>query len=128
MNITEQIQQVAVNAFLAILPASADDDGTFRVLMTAKVNGEIKPLLLIGNAHSRVEDGHVMAVLNPDKELCDELVAGCAYSSGLLKEIAGKRCDLLLDVWVDAYMKVNPAKLMTKYQAKVATPGRFKVK
>ncbi len=58
MNITEQIQQVAVNTFLAIMPSSADDNGAFRMLMTAKVGDEVKPLLLIGNIHGRVEDGH----------------------------------------------------------------------
>lgn len=128
MDITKQIQQTAVNAFLAFLPASAADNGVFRVLLTAKVDDEVKPLLLIGNAHCRVEDGHCLAVLNPDRELCDRLVAGCAYTHGILKEIVAKRCDLALFVWIDAYMKASPVKVVTKYQAKEAKPAKFVVR
>jgi hypothetical protein len=128
MDIAKQIQEVAVNTFRAILPASAGDDGTFRVLLTAKVGDEVKPLLLIGNAHSRVEDGHVLAVLNPDKAVCERLAAGCAYSKPILKKIVEKRCDLALDICVDAYTKVNPVKVFTKYQAESPNPAKFTVR
>ena len=66
MNNIEQIKQVAVSTFLAILKNNAGDNGKFRMLITTKIGDEIKPLLLIGTAHSRVEDGHVRAVLKPD--------------------------------------------------------------
>ena len=127
MDITEQIKQVAVNTFLAILPASADDDAAFRMLLTVKIGGEVKPLLLLGNVHGKIEDGHVLAVLNPDKELCEQFVAGVAYTHGILKEIVAKRCDLAMLFWIDSYMKVNPVKVYTKYQAKLAMPSKFKV-
>jgi hypothetical protein len=128
MNIAEQIQKVAVNTFLAILPASADDNAAFRMLLTVKVGDEVKPLLLIGNVHGKIEDGHVLAVLNPDKELCEQFIAGVAYTHGILKEIVAKRCDLAILFWIDAYMKVNPVKVYTKYQAKESKPSKFVVK
>jgi hypothetical protein len=127
MNITEQIKQVAVNTFLAILPASGDDNAAFRMLMTVKVGDEVKPLLLIGNVHGKIEDGHILAALNPDKELCERFVAGVAYTHGILKEIVAKRCDLAILFWIDAYMKVNPVKVYTKYEAKKAMPSKFVV-
>jgi hypothetical protein len=128
MDIAKKIQEVAVKTFLAIMPASADDDGAFRMLMTVKVDDEMKPLLLIGNAHGRVEDGHCLAVLNPDPDLCTRLVAGCAYTHGILREIVSTHCDLALFLWIDAYQKVKPVKVFTKYQAEAAMPAKFEVR
>jgi hypothetical protein len=128
MNTVEQLKEVAVNTFLAMLPASADDNSAFRVLLTTKVDGEVKPLLLIGNAHGAVEDGHCLAVLNPDPALCERLVAGCAYTHGILRELVAMRCDLAMFFQIDAYKKVKPVKLVTKYQAEEAKPAKFAVR
>ena len=125
MNNIEQIKQVAVSTFLAILKNNAGDNGKFRMLLTVKVGDEIKPLLLIGTAHSRVEDGHVLAVLNPDSELCDTLSSSGYYSS-LLKEVVGKRCDAALGLWIDAYKK-DDACVTGKYLSKTAKPAKFAV-
>ena len=48
MNNIEEIEQVAVSTFLAILKNNAGDNGKFRMLITTKIGDEIKPLLLIG--------------------------------------------------------------------------------
>ena len=65
----DEIQRAVLPIFLSVMKASADHGGKFRLLITAKVNGESKPLLIFGSAHSQVEDGHLIAVLNPSKDL-----------------------------------------------------------
>lgn len=68
MDIVEQVKKTAVSSFHNILRASADHNGRFRMVMTTRTGGAEKPLLIVGNAHGIVEDGHCIAVLNPDKE------------------------------------------------------------
>ena len=126
MNTVEQVKQAAVRHFLGVLPSSAGDNGMFRSMSTMHVGGENKPLLLVGNAHSRVEDGHCIAILNPDQELIDKIHAGCAYSSAILKEIVAKRCDLALDVWIDAY-KADGIYLGPVYKSRNPKPAKFVV-
>ena len=127
MNIAKQIEQIAVNTFLVILRASTENNSGFRILITTTVDGEMKPLLMIGSAHGGVEDGHVVAVLNPDKELCDELQACCGYTPFILKEIVAKRCDMMVHVGVSAY-RDKPVDYVTTYQAQVIKPAKFLVR
>ena len=87
---------------------------------------EVKPLLLIGNAHSKIEDGHCIAVLNPDMELVDSLVAGCGYERSTLKWEVAKRCDVALDVWIDAY-KTDGVFVGTRYRSRNPQPAKFAV-
>lgn len=126
MDIVEQIKQTAVNHFLGVLNSSADHNAPFRSLVTTKVGDSIKPLLLIGTAHSKVEDGHCMAFLNPDESLVNELTAGCGYGRMHLKEIVAKRCDLMLDVWIDAYRE-DGVTITSQYKARNAQPAKFAV-
>lgn len=125
MNNIEQIKQVAVSTFLAILKNNAGDNGKFRMLLTVKVGDEIKPMLLLGTAHSRVEDGHVLAVLNPDRELCDTL-SSSGYDSSLLKEVVRKGCDAALGLWIDAYQP-DSVTVTGKYLAQESKPSKFAV-
>lgn len=127
MNIAKQIERIAVTTFLAILRASTENRSGFRILITTTAGGEMKPLLMIGSAHGGIEDGHVVAVLNPDKELCDELQACCGYTPFILKEIVAKRCDMMLHVGVSAY-KSNPIDFVTMYQAQEVKPAKFLVR
>jgi hypothetical protein len=127
MNTAKHLQQIAVNTFLAILRASDQDHSGFRILITMTVDGEMKPLLMIGTAHGGIEDGHVVAVLNPDQDLCDELQACCGYTPFILKEIVAKRCDMMVHIGVSAY-RVNPVDYVTKYQAQVIKPAKFLVR
>jgi hypothetical protein len=75
----EEMKKISVSIFDSVLKVSAAHGGTFRILITAKIDGIEKPLLLVGNAHSDVEDGHIISVLNPDQNLLDQVIAGCAY-------------------------------------------------
>ncbi|MDZ4251494.1 MAG: hypothetical protein U1A72_02865 [Sulfuritalea sp.] len=127
MDIAKQVEQIAVSTFLAILRATTENNGGFKMLITATVDGGAKPLLLIGTAHGGIEDGHVVAVLNPDKELCDELQACCGYTPFILKEIVAKRCDMMVHVGVSAY-RDKPVDYVTTYQAQKIKPAKFLVR
>lgn len=127
MDTTKQIEQIAVSTFLAILRASTENSSGFRILITTTIDGEMKPLLMVGSAHGGIEDGHVVAVLNPDKELCDELQACCGYTPSILKEIVAKRCDLMVHVGVSAYRE-KPVDFVTTYQAQKIKPAKFLVR
>ena len=80
MNTIEQLKQLAVKTFAAILPFSADSCSPFKMMTTIQIDGEVKPVLLAGVAHGKIEDGHIMAVLNPDPDLADEIKGGVGYA------------------------------------------------
>ena len=126
MSIKDEVRELAVGYFKAILPISASDNGLFKGVITGKFDGTAKPVLLLGNAHSRMEDGHCIAIVNPDKELVDELTPGCGYSASILREIVAKRCDLAMDVWVDAYKK-NGIYASQVYKTRTPQPAKFAV-
>lgn len=65
----DQLQETVTSLFLAVLKVSADHQGTFRLIVTANVDGEEKPLLVVGNAHRHVEDGHVIGVSTRSRRL-----------------------------------------------------------
>lgn len=128
MGIVEEIKQAAVSSFRNILRASADHNGRFRMVMTTRAGGADKPLLIVGNAHGVVEDGHCIAILNPDKELVDLIKPGCAYGKQGLKEIVSKRCDLALDLWIDSYKEPEHAvSVISRYRARQPSPAKFAV-
>ena len=126
MNSVEQVKKVAISIWGAALKVSPEK-GTFRTFVTFKTADGDKPLMLIGTTHSEFEDGHCYAVLNPDEDLCNDLIAGCGYDSFGLKERVAKRCDLALDVWIDAY-KDNKSSLTTVYRARECKPAKFAVR
>jgi len=128
MNVVEQVKQTAVSSFRNILRASAHHNGRFRMVLTTRTGDDDKPLLIVGNAHGVVEDGHCIAIQNPDKDLADLIRPGCAYGIGGLKEIVSKRCDLALDLWIDAYKEPEHAvSIVARYKARNPQPAKFVV-
>lgn len=121
-----RIEALAVHYFCAVLYASAETCAPFRGLITVPVGEEQKPLLLVGTAHLNKQDGHCIAVLNPDPDLVDQLHGGCGYTTPILKEIVSKRCDLALDIWIDAYRE-DGITVTTRYIAQEAKPAKFAV-
>lgn len=90
---------------LRVLITKAGRGSTFKGIFTLLIEAEEYPVLILGNAHGVPnEDGHAIAVLNPDIDLKDELHAGCSYSGMLLKEIVAGRCNAMVEVWLDAYI------------------------
>ncbi len=85
-----------------------------------------KPLLVVGNAHGQVEDGHVIAILNPAEELAvsSKVAAGTAYPTGFLKEVVSGRCDAMVELWIDAY-KENKVSRIESYVSRSPQPAPF---
>lgn len=125
MELIEQIKQLAAGYCRAAMAIGPDDNGTFRMLSTIDVAGEAKPLLLLGNAHRKYDDGHCIAILNPDAGLADKLVAGCGYNGIHLKEMVTRRCDVMLDVWIQGDSR---ATIGSKYKAHNFRAAQFEVK
>jgi hypothetical protein len=76
MNIKTQIEQAAINYFaqaMSLSPANARQDVTerFKVVMTIKIDGETKVLLIFGKAHPFFGDGQCYAVLNPSAKVLE---------------------------------------------------------
>lgn len=118
----DQIKGITVSLFNAVLRGSADHGGTLRLFITAKANGEKKPLLVVGNAHSQVEDGHCIAIWTTEERLSTEVIAGCAYTGNSLKEVVRSKCGAMVELWIDAYKK-DGVNTISKYEANDPKPA-----
>jgi hypothetical protein len=125
-SLVERIKAIAVAHFLAVLYASADHQAPFKLLITIQVDGEPKPLLIVGTAHGKVEDGSCIAVLNPDQDLIDKLGGSWGAHPFIFKEAVAGKCDLAISLWIDAY-KVNGVDKGIIYVAKQPKPTKFVV-
>lgn len=125
--VINEIKEIAVNVFNTLLRVSADHGGTFRLLLTVQIGDETKPLLILGNAHRKIEDGHCIAILNPDNEAIDQVIAGCAYMGSSLKDIVQGKCDAMVELWIDAYKKDGVGEI-SKYLSRSPKPSKFTIK
>lgn len=124
--IAQHLRQLAAKQFWGVLPGSPGVHGWFKALATVEIDGELKPLLLVGSAHRNYQDGYCIAVLNPEQALVDEIPPGCAYTDSVLREQVRKRCDAAVlvlfgggagkDGWVTG-----------SYSTKTPAPSRFGV-
>lgn len=128
MELFDQIEQLAVANLLFALKHSPDDNGTFKTLVTMNAGSIAKPLLLVGNAHHAFQDGHVIAVLNPDEDLIRELSAGCGYGSAQLKEIVAQRCDCMVDIHVIGADTQPNIRRGGRYKMRHTKPAKFVVR
>lgn len=122
MALIHHLEQAAIAGFLPILRAASADVTSFRRLASITVDGETRPLLIMGTAHAQIEDGHCAAVLNPDPELCDRLTAGQR-----MKEMVAGRCDAMVWVWINDYVGVEPVMRGASYVARRAAAPKFVV-
>jgi hypothetical protein len=129
----DEVQKIAVEVFKSVLRVSggepkSGDHGLFNMMLTTRINGEVKPLLLKGNAHHEIEDGHCIAILNPDPSLSKEVKAGMAYPGDTLKKIVEGRCDYMVDLWIDAY-KPDDRQVgeVSSYKSRTPSAAKFKV-
>lgn len=123
--VLERLMNAATDIFLGALKHT-DHGGSFKGLFTLNVDGEAKPVLLVGSAHGSHEDGQVIAVLNPDSEVNEKLAPGVAYNGALLKEIVAGRCDAMVHIWIDAY-KSDPFTVLEKYTARASVGPKFEI-
>ena len=127
MSAAEEVKEIAINIFNTILKSSADSGGTFRVLITAKIEEKEKPLLVVGKAHASFEDGHCIAVLNPDENVLDKVQGGVYYHGDFLKKTVQGKCDLMVELWIDAY-KEDGVSVTGKYQAREGNEAKFEIR
>ena len=125
MNITEKMTNVADTIFRSILKTSADRSGVFRVMITIEHDQEEKPLMVVGNAHPTHEDGHCIAVLNPDESVQKEIRGGVAYGGGVKEYVQGK-CDAMVELWIDAYKK-DGTSVLSSYTTRSPKQPKFEV-
>lgn len=123
----DELQEAASTIFLSILRSSATQNGQFRLVMNSKIVDAEKPLLIVGHAHSHIEDGHVIAVLNPDKSLTSSNHPIIGASTELLKEIVSGKCDAMIELWIDAY-KEDGITRMSSYKSRTPMDARYEVR
>lgn len=119
----EQLKDAVVDYLDTLIKhAAGGGRGKFRGTFTLFVEGQATPVLIVGTADGSVEDGEAIAVLNPDQDLLDRLRPGVGYHGGLLKEILSGKCDGMVHVWLDAYVKKpTRAKLLDSYTPRTFT-------
>lgn len=120
-----QLTTVAESLFRTILRVSAEENGIFRALLTVNLDGTPKPLLVVGSVHPRIEDGECIAVLNPTRDLSEELRGGVAYGGGI-REIVQGRCDAMVNLWIDAYGR-SATSVLYSYASRAPSLARFEV-
>lgn len=125
-DLAECIKKIAIRHFLSVLPVSAAHQAPFKTLITIDVDGEQMPLLIVGTAHSAVEDGSCIAVLNPDPQLATKLSGSWGANTRIFKEAVAKKCDMAIALWIDAYKK-NGVVETARYVARESASARFSV-
>lgn len=127
---TDALRTAAVSMLDALIATAGQGPSPFRCMTTIHLDAAATPVLMVGTANGGVEDGEAIVLLNPDQDLLERLRPGVAYSGGLLKEIVSGKCDTMLHVWLDAYVKgPDRAKVLASYTPRtlVGTP-KFEVK
>lgn len=127
MNITtlyDKVEKVASSLYSCALESSAETDSIFRTLVNVDFDGSLKPLLVVGTTHPYFGDGHCIAVLNPDKNLLNIVIAGVGYADFFLKEVVRGKCDLTLALWINTNVGFRADRTF-KYKCRKASPARF---
>lgn len=127
---TDALRAAAVTMLDALIASAGQGRSPFRCMTTIHLEGAATPVLMVGTADGGVEDGEAIVLLNPDEDLLERLRPGVAYSGGLLKEIVSGKCDTMLHVWLDAYVKgPDRAKVLASYTPRtLAGTPKFEVK
>jgi hypothetical protein len=101
-NLEDQIIQFALRIHQAALSISVSNTGLFKGLYSFHFNGRKIPLLLVGNADAKFEDGHCIAILNPSSSVMPQISPGVAYGSDIKKIVSGN-CELMLNMFFEHY-------------------------
>lgn len=127
---TDAVRAAAVRMLDALIASAGEGRAPFRCLTAIYLNGAAMPMLMVGRADGQAEDGEAIVLLNPDEELLDRLAPGVGYHGGLLKEIVSGKCDAMMHVWLDAYVKgPDRAKVLASYTTRTpAGAPKFQVK
>jgi hypothetical protein len=96
----EQIQQmfdVATGVMNGVFISMGKPDVYFKKMIELERGGE-NDLLVVGSVHRDYDDGHCVAVLNPDSALVEQLNGGVAYNGPILKDLVAGRCKAMVFV------------------------------
>ena len=116
MKITDEMIKFVQGWHESLIRFAPDHGGIFKSVLTIVVEGEKKPLLLVGNAHSGAKDGECVVILNPSKSLTNALNPGVAYLD--LKENVTDECDAMVHLWFDHYKRADQCKTLSSYEAR----------
>ena len=126
MDITKRLIEIAEKAIVDKLASKEGED--IQQVTTFSIDNQIMPLFIVGHVSQKIEDGSCVVLLNPEKELINRIEPSTHYPSAILKEIISKKCDCMVQIWVDAY-KTGSGRLttMSKYKSRSASKPRFTV-
>lgn len=122
----KEVERLALEYMSMVIKTSGLADSLFRSVLEINFDGETKPLLLVGHAHPKIEDGHIIAIVNPDISLISQINPGCAYNRMHLKEMVSKKCDLMLDLFIEVY-KTKKIQHSNHYKQRKSSKPKFKI-
>lgn len=126
MTLVDQVQKSAAGFLQSVSLMNTGPQAPFKILISVTVDGEAKPLLLVGNVHSDYRDGFAVAVLNPDPDLLDLFQAGVGYGKWAIREFVAQRCDLALLVWIIG-SDDETGSVRRCYRARSPQPAKFAI-
>jgi hypothetical protein len=122
----EILIKTTLELFTTINKASPKMHGNFKLLITLKVDRKALPVLIVGTAHSKQEDGYAIVVLNPHPDLFDQIKAGVAYHEDHLKDKVKHKCDFMIQLWFDLY-KRNKYNITASYNPRNKNTNSIKI-
>lgn len=105
------------------MPFNGPENVNFRMLVTARFDGQDKPVLLVGTLHGTLEDASVVAVLNPDEDLLPSVSSGYLGGEDAAELVTG-RCDAMVALWIEAYGQ-GSCSVSVSYQNPSPRPPQF---
>ena len=88
---------VATGVMNGVFISMGKPDVYFKKTIELEEGGE-KNLLVVGSVHREYDDGHCVAVLNPDPALVEQLNGGVGYTEPILKDLVVGRCKAMVFV------------------------------
>ena len=90
----QQMFDVATGVVNGIFATMEKPDVYFKQNIELELDGS-KNLLVVGSIYRDYNDGHCIAVLNPDARLAGQLNGGVGYPAGILKAMVKRHCDAM---------------------------------
>jgi len=97
----------------------------FNNLIFPFLQGEIKPLLIVGMPGNYYYEGRAIAILNPSKHLVNLMNENFSIPNADLKKLVNKQCDMMMDFSMSIYESVE-IKLIGKYRNQTPVSAKFK--
>ncbi|MRX08609.1 hypothetical protein GJ697_12235 [Pseudoduganella sp. FT25W] len=99
----DRLHSVAADYLALHIKHAGDGRSHFRATFSMIIEKQVYPVLMLGTADGRVQDGDAVAILNPDVELLETL-GPIINQSSITESVTGK-CDGMAHVHYEAYIK-----------------------